>query len=96
MTEDELLQRWIAAADEVALAFAHEPDGKVDAELARMRQNLNAKFCALFPRAAPETMAAGVDSIIAETQKRRREIEADRRDAARGELGRAVASLCAP
>jgi hypothetical protein len=41
-----------------------------------MRRNLNAEFCALFPKAAPETMAAGVDSIVAEIQKRRREIEA--------------------
>jgi hypothetical protein len=77
MTEVELMmQRWMAASDELALFFAHEPDAKVDAALARMRRNLNAKFCALFPRAAPETMAAGVDSIIAEIQKRRREIEA--------------------
>ena len=75
MTEAELVQCWIAAADDVALAFAHEPDGKVDAELARMRRNLNAKFCALFPSAPPETMAAGVDCIVAEIQKRRREIE---------------------
>jgi hypothetical protein len=70
------VQRWIAAADEVALAFAHEPDGKVDAELARMRRNLNAEFLRIFPSAPPEIMAAGVDSIIAEIQKRRREIEA--------------------
>jgi hypothetical protein len=59
-TEAELLQRWIAAADEVA----------------QMRKNLNVEFCALFPSAEPETMAAGVDSILAEIQKRRREIEA--------------------
>ena len=77
MTEDELLQRWMAAADEVALVFAHEPDSKVDAELARMRRNLNAKFCALFPRAPPEIMAAGVDSIIRSIQDRKREIERD-------------------
>jgi hypothetical protein len=76
MTEAEMLQRWMAAADEVALAFAHAPDGKVDAELARMRRNLIVKFCALFPKAPRETMAAGVDSILAEIQKRRREIEA--------------------
>jgi hypothetical protein len=74
-TEAELVQRWIAAADEVALVFAHEPDAKVDAELTRMRRNLIDKFCALFPR-DPTTMAAGVDSIMAEIQKRRREIEA--------------------
>jgi hypothetical protein len=76
MTEAELVQRWIAAADDVALAFAHEPDAKVDASLARMRQNLNAEFLRVFPRAQPETMAAGVDCIVAEIQKRRREIEA--------------------
>jgi hypothetical protein len=76
MTEAELAQRWIAAADEVALAFAHEPDAKVDAELARMRQRLIAEFVALFPSADQQTMAAGVDSIIAEIQKRRRAIEA--------------------
>jgi hypothetical protein len=77
MTEAELLlNRWIAAADEVALLFAHQPDAKVDAELARMRRNLNAEFCALFPCAAPETMAAGVDCIMVAIQKRRRELEA--------------------
>ena len=63
-------------ADDVALAFAHEPDAKVDAELAQMRQNLNVEFLNLFPGAAPATMAAGVDCIIAEIQKRRRELEA--------------------
>jgi hypothetical protein len=31
--------------------------------------------CALFPGAAPETMAIGVDCVIGEIQKRRREIE---------------------
>jgi hypothetical protein len=78
MTEAELLlQRWMAASDELALFFAHEPDGKVDAALARMRRNLIDKFCALFPKAAPETMAAGVDSIIRSIQDRKREIERD-------------------
>jgi hypothetical protein len=77
MTEVELmLQRWMAAADELALFFAHEPDHKVDAALARMRQRLIAEFCALFPKAERATLAAGVDSILAEIQKRRREIEA--------------------
>jgi hypothetical protein len=84
MTEAELVQRWIAAADEVALAFAYEPDAKVDTSLARMRRNLNAEFLRVFPRAPPETMAAGVDCIVAEIQKRRREIEAA------GEMPRAM------
>jgi hypothetical protein len=76
MTEAELVERWIAAANELALVFAHEPDIKVDASLERMRQNLNVEFCAIFPNADPETMTAGVDCIIAEILKRRREIEA--------------------
>jgi hypothetical protein len=77
MTEAELLvERWAAAANELALVFAHEPDIKVDASIARMRQHLIDEFCALFPKADLETIAAGVDSIIAEIQKQRREIEA--------------------
>jgi hypothetical protein len=75
MTEAKLVARWIAAADEVALAFAHEPDAKVDAALARMRQSLIDKFLKLFPSAEPATMAAGVDCIIRSIQTRRREIE---------------------
>jgi hypothetical protein len=75
MEAELLLEKWMVAADGLALLFAHEPDAKVDASLAQMRQNLNADFCALFPTAAPATMAAGVDSIITEILKRRREIE---------------------
>jgi hypothetical protein len=74
-TEAEMLQRWMAAADDVALAFAHQPDDRVAASLEQMRKNLNVEFCALFPSVEPETMAAGVDCIVAEIQKRRREIE---------------------
>jgi hypothetical protein len=70
-----LLEKWMVAADGLALLFAHEPDEKVDASLARMHHNLSAEFCALFPSADPATMAAGVDSIITEILKRRREIE---------------------
>jgi threonine synthase len=79
MTEEvaELLKRWMAAADDVALAFAYESDSRVDASLARMRQNLIEKFLVLFPSAPPETMAAGVDSIIRSIQDRKREIERD-------------------
>jgi hypothetical protein len=77
MTEAELAQQWMATAEELGLLFAHQPDEKVDKELARMRKNLNAKFCALFPSAPPETMAAGVDSIIRSVRDRKREIERD-------------------
>ena len=77
MTEAELVQRWIAAADEVALAFAHEPDAKVDAELARMRQRIIDNFLALFPSVPPDTMAAGVDTIMRHIQDRKCEIERD-------------------
>jgi hypothetical protein len=76
MTEAELVERWIAATAEVALAFAYEPDEKVEASLERMRKNLNDEFLRIFPNADRETMAAGVDCIIAEILKRRREIEA--------------------
>jgi hypothetical protein len=76
MTEAELVQRWIAAADQLGLLFAHEPDDRVAASLEQMRKNLIAEFFMLFPSAPPETMAAGVDCIVAEIQKRRREIEA--------------------
>jgi hypothetical protein len=76
MTEAELVECWIAAADEVALVFAYEPDAKVDAELAQMRRNLIDKFCVLFPSAPPATMAAGIDTILGSIQHRRREIEA--------------------
>jgi hypothetical protein len=77
MTEAELVQRWIAAADDVALAFAYEPDAKVDAELARMRQRIIDNFLALFPSVPPDTMAAGVDTIMRHIQDRKREIERD-------------------
>jgi hypothetical protein len=40
-----------------------------------MRKNLNVEFLKLFP-AESATLAAGVDSIIVNIQKRRREIEA--------------------
>jgi hypothetical protein len=75
--EAELVATWIAAADDVALAFAHEPDGKVDAELARMRQRIIDNFLALFPSVPPDTMAAGVDTIMRHIQNRKCEIERD-------------------
>jgi hypothetical protein len=76
MTEAELVQRWMAAADKLGLLFAHGSDEKVDRALEQLRKNLNVEFCALFPSAERETLAAGVDSIVAEIQKRRREIKA--------------------
>jgi hypothetical protein len=76
MTPAEWEARIMPVVDELGLLFAHEPDEKVAASLEQMRKNLNAEFLRVFPRAPPETMAAGVDSILAEIQKRRREIEA--------------------
>jgi hypothetical protein len=38
MTEAELLERWITSIDDVALAFAYEPDANVEASLERMRK----------------------------------------------------------
>ena len=76
MTPSEWQARVMAVVDDLGLFLASEPDAKVDASLARMRRNLNVEFLRVFPSAAPETMAAGVDCFIAEIQKRRREIEA--------------------
>jgi hypothetical protein len=76
MTPLEWEARIMAVVDDLGLLLAAEPAEKVEASLERMRQNLNVEFCALFPKAAPETMAAGVDCIIAEIQKRRHELEA--------------------
>jgi hypothetical protein len=77
MTPAELAQQWMATADELGLLFANCDDKKVDAELARMRQSLIDKFLVLFPSAPPETMAAGVDSIMRHIQDRKCEIERD-------------------
>jgi hypothetical protein len=71
-----LLNRWMDAADQLGLLFAFEPDEKVAASLGKMRHNLNVEFCALFPKADPETIGAGVDSIVVAIQRRQREIEA--------------------
>jgi hypothetical protein len=76
MTPAEWEARIMPVVDELGLFLANEPDAKVDAALARMRRNLNAELPRVFPGAPPETMAAGVDCIIAGIQKRRREIEA--------------------
>ena len=77
MTPAEWQARVMAVVDDLGLFLASEPDAKVDASLARMRENLNADFLKLFPHADPATMAAGVDSIIRSIQDRKREIEGD-------------------
>ena len=77
MTPAESEARVMAVVDDLGLFLASEPDAKVDASLARMRENLNADFLKLFPHADPATMAAGVDSIIRSIQDRKREIERD-------------------
>jgi hypothetical protein len=76
MTPAEWEARVLAVVNDLGLFLAGEPHERVDATLARMRRNLNMEFCALFPSAEPETMAAGVDCIVAEIQKRRHELEA--------------------
>jgi hypothetical protein len=77
MTPAEWESRIMAVVDDLGLFLASEPDAKVDASLARLHRNLNAEFLKVFPGAPPETMAAGVDCIIAEIQKRRHAIEAE-------------------
>jgi hypothetical protein len=61
MTPTEWESRVMPVVDDLGLFLANEPAAKVDAALARMRENLNVDFRALFPNAAPATMAAGVD-----------------------------------
>jgi len=77
MSEAELVQSWMAVADKLGLLFAHEPDERVDAELARMRQRIIDNFLALFPSVPSDTMAAGVDTIMRHIQDRKCEIERD-------------------
>jgi acylphosphatase len=75
MTEAEKFVASCAkVADELGLLFANEPDEKVEASLAGMRQRLIGQFLEIFPKAAPE-ITAGVDSILLEIQKRRSELE---------------------
>jgi hypothetical protein len=74
--EEKFAVRCSAVADELGLLFAGQLDAKVDASIAEMRRNLNREFVRLWPAVAPGDIAVGVDSIIAEIQKRRHEIEA--------------------
>ncbi len=77
MTPGEWEARIMTAVDDFGLFLASEPDEKVDASLERMRTNLNAEFLRAFPNADPESMAAGMDSIVVAIQKRRHELEAN-------------------
>jgi hypothetical protein len=77
MTPAEWEARILAVVDDLGLFLASEPEERVDASLERMRKNLNAEFMRVFPGADAETLAAGVDCVVLEIQKRRREIEAD-------------------
>ena len=84
MTPAEWEARIMAVVDDLGLLLAAEPDDKVEASLALMRQNLNAEFLKVFPNADAETLEAGVACIVVEIQKRRREIEVG------GAMGRIV------
>jgi hypothetical protein len=73
--EEKFIERVTAAIEDVALAFAHEPDDRAATSLEQMRANLKAQYANLWP-SIPETTSAMVDHIIECIQTRRREIEA--------------------
>jgi predicted DNA-binding ArsR family transcriptional regulator len=72
-TPVEFAERCAAAAADLALALAHEPDEKVAASLAAMRANLEARLTKVFVVA---DAAAVAEMFVAAVVARRREIEA--------------------
>jgi hypothetical protein len=73
-TPVEFAERCAAAAADLALALAHEPDDeKVAASLAAMRANLEARLTKVFVVA---DAAAVAEMFVAAVVARRREIEA--------------------
>jgi hypothetical protein len=73
--EEKFVERVTAAIEDLGLLYANEPDDRVATSLEQVRANLKAEYANLFP-SIPGTTSAMVDCIVAEIQKRRREIEA--------------------
>lgn len=46
---EQFTARMTKAVEDLALLFAHQPDDKVERELAKVRANLHADFVARFP-----------------------------------------------
>jgi hypothetical protein len=71
--QEKFAERCAAAAADLALALAHEPDEKVSASLAAMRANLEARLSKVFDVADAAAVGA---MFVAAVVARRREIEA--------------------
>ena len=71
-TPVEFAERCAAAAADLALALAHEPDDRVATSLEQMRANLEAKLSKVFANADAVTVAK---MFVAAVVARRREIE---------------------
>jgi hypothetical protein len=72
-TPAKFAERCAAAAADLALALAHEPDDRVAASLEQTRANLEAKLSKVFVVADAATVA---EMFVAAVVARRREIEA--------------------
>jgi hypothetical protein len=74
-TQMEFAQRCAAAAADLALAFAGQPDDQVTQSLAQMRTNLQAELANVFDASVnvPRVVDLFIDAILA----RKREIERD-------------------
>jgi hypothetical protein len=71
----DFAQRCAAAAADLALAFAGQPDEKVTQSLAQMRTNLQTKLVSVFD--ASVDVPKVVDMFVAAILARKREIERD-------------------
>jgi hypothetical protein len=69
----EFVQRCVAAADELALLYAGEPEEKMLAALHQVRANLEAKLAEPF---GPDVAAGMAEAFVAAVIAREREIEA--------------------
>jgi hypothetical protein len=75
--QERFVKRVMATVEELAIAFAGEPDARVEAALSELTDRWTAGLCELWHGADPETMEAGARCIAAEVWKRRRALELD-------------------
>ena len=77
-TPAEFLARCEAVIEEMALFYAHAPDGAIEKSLAEMLENTRAGWVVSFKAlATPEQIAEVVEDVGKRIQTRRREIEAN-------------------
>jgi hypothetical protein len=75
--QDRFVKRVMLTVEKLALRFAGEPDDKVEALLADLKERWAAGFCDNWPGADPEEMEAGARCIVTEVRKRRRVLGMD-------------------